>query len=106
MRTIIKNSLHALSIQSGLSLRARLFTGAGLDQLQSLTMSPVMQYQRDQWLVALESLNQHIDAATNWLGEQATGDARVQRLRTHPGIGLLTGLALAHARTGHSFPQP
>src|SRR5687767_6013926 len=73
MRTIIKNSLQALSIQSGLSLRARLLTGGGLDQLRSLTMSPVMQYQRDQWLVALESLNQHIVAATNWLGEQAAG---------------------------------
>lgn len=96
MRTIIKNSLQALSIQSGLSLRARLFTGVGLDQLRSLSMSPVMQYQRDQWLVALESLNQHIVAATNWLGEQAAGDTRVQRLRTHPGIGLLTGLAVVH----------
>jgi len=96
MRTIIKNSLHALSIQSGLSLRARLFTGAGLDQLRSLTMSPVMQYQRDQWLVGLESLNQQIVAATNWLGEQAAGDERVERVRTHPGIGLLTGLALVH----------
>ena len=96
MRTIIKNSLHALSIQSGLSLRARLFTGVGLDQLRSLTMSPVMQYQRDQWLVGLESLNQQIVAATNWLGEQAAGDERVERVRTHPGIGLLTGLALVH----------
>jgi transposase len=96
MRTIIKNSLHALSIQSGLSLQARLFTGVGLDQLRSLTMSPVMQYQRDQWLVGLESLNQQIVAATNWLGEQAAGDERVERVRTHPGIGLLTGLALVH----------
>jgi transposase len=26
----------------------------------------------------------------------ATGDERVQRLQTHPGIGLLTGLALVH----------
>jgi len=96
MRTIVKNSLHALSIQSGLSLRAKLFTGAGLDQLRSLTMSPVMQYQRDQWLVALASLDQQIIAATNWLGQQAVGDTRVQRLRTHPGIGLLTGLAVVH----------
>ena len=96
MRTIIKNSLQALSIQSGLSLRSRLFTGAGLDRLKSLTMSPVMQYQRDQWLAALESLNQQIVAATNWLGKQAAGDERVERVRTHPGIGLLTGLALVH----------
>lgn len=96
MRTIIKNSLQALSIQSGLSLRARLFTRAGLDQLQSVTMSPMMQYQRDQWLVALESLNQRILEAANWLAQQAAGDARIERLRTHPGIGLLTALGLVH----------
>lgn len=30
------------------------------------------------------------------LAELAAGDERVRRLRTHPGIGLLTGLALVH----------
>src|SRR5215210_3891906 len=67
MRTIIKNSLQALSMQSGLSLRAKLFTRAGLAQLQSVTMSPTMQYQREQWLAALEPLNQRILEAANWL---------------------------------------
>src|SRR2546421_3533379 len=94
MRTIIKNSLQALSIQSGLSLRARLFTGAGLEQLRRTTMSPMMQYQRDQWLQSLEPLNQRILEAANWLQQQAAGDERIERLRTHPGIGLLTGLAV------------
>lgn len=96
MRTIIKNSLQALSIQSGLSLRARLFTRVGLDQLQSVTMSPMMQYQRDQWLAALDPLNQRIIEAANWLQQQAAGDARIERLRTHPGIGLLTALGVVH----------
>ena len=82
MRTIIKNSLQALSIQSGLSLRARLFTRAGLEQLQSVTMSPMMEYQRDQWLAALEPLNQRIVAAASWLEQQASGDERIARLRT------------------------
>jgi transposase len=59
-------------------------------------MSPVMQYQRDQWLAVLEPLNQRIVAATNWLSQQAADDKCVERLRTHPGIGLLTGLALVH----------
>jgi transposase len=96
MRTTIKNSLQALSIQSGLSLRAKLFTRAGLAQLQAVTMSPVMQYQREQWLQALEPLNQRIAEAMNWLEQRASGDERIERLRTHPGIGLLTGLALVH----------
>ena len=96
IRTIIKNSLQALSIQSGLSLRAKLFTRPGLTQLRSTSMSPMMQYQREQWLQALEPLNQRIDEAVDWLEQQAAGDERIERLRTHPGIGLLTSLGLVH----------
>lgn len=96
MRTIVKNSLQALAIQSGLSLRAKLFTQAGLAQLQSVPMSPMMQYQRDQWLAALEPLNQRMVATAAWLEQQAAADERIERLRTHPGIGLLTGLGVVH----------
>jgi transposase len=32
-----------------------------------------------------------------WLKQQSQGDARVTRLRTHPGIGLLTALCLVHS---------
>lgn len=96
MRTIVKNSLQALAIQSGLSLRAKLFTQAGLAQLQSVPMSPMMQYQRDQWLAALEPLNQRIAATAAWLEQQAAADERIERLRTHPGVGLLTALGVVH----------
>lgn len=96
MRTTIKNSLQALSIQSGLSLRGKLFTRRGLEQLRTVMMTPVMGYQRDQWLQSLEPLNQRIAEAEDWLEQQAAGDQRMERLLTHPGIGLLSGLALVH----------
>ena len=96
LRTTVKNSLQALAIQSGLSLRTKLFTRSGLAQLGTVLMSPVMQYQRDQWLQSLEPLNQRIESAAHWLEQQAVADERIARLRTHPGIGLLTGLALVH----------
>jgi transposase len=96
MRTSIKNSLHCLAIQSGLSRPAQLFTRSGLQQLQTVSMSAVMQQQRDQWLSLMEPLNQRIEAAEGWLKQQARGDARISRLRTHPGIGLLTALGLVH----------
>jgi transposase len=96
MRTMIKNSLQALAIQSGLSRRSQLFTAAGLEQLGAATMSPVMQYQRDQWLAALAPLDERINEAVIWLKQQAKGDQRIRQLRTHPGIGLLTALAIAH----------
>lgn len=96
MRTSIKNSLQSLSIQSGLSRQAQLFTRTGLQQLQTVSMSPVMQQQREQWLTLMEPLNLRIDQAEGWLKQQAKGDPRISRLRTHPGIGLLTALGLVH----------
>lgn len=96
IRTIIKNCLHALAIQSGLSMKSQLFTQAGMQQLTSLVMSPVMQCQRDQWLQLLPTLEQRISACEKWLSEQAAADLRVRRLRTHPGLGLLTSLAVVH----------
>lgn len=96
MRTITKNSLQALAIQSGLCLQTKLFTRAGLQQLRAAEMSPVMQRQREQWLALLAPLEQQIVEAVWWLTQQARGDARIRRLRTHPGIGLLTALGLVH----------
>lgn len=95
IRTIIKNCLQAVAIQSGLALKAQLFTQAGLAQLQALPMPATMQQQREQWLQLLSSLNQRINACEQWLREQAA-DAQVRRLQTHPGIGLLTALAVVH----------
>lgn len=96
MRTIGKNSLQALALQSGLSLRTKLFTKAGKQQLCSAEMSPVMAQQRDQWLTILETFDQRILETMLWLKQQSQDDQRITRLRTHPGIGLLTSLGLVH----------
>ncbi len=69
LRTAVINSLHALAINCGLSLRAQLLTSGGRARLQELRL---------------------------WLKEQASSDQRVRRLRTHPGVGLLTSLCLVH----------
>jgi len=96
IRTITKNSLQALAIQSGLARRASLFTTVGLEQFRQLQMSAVMQEQREQWLQLLPVLNQRITAVEAWLATQAEADERVSRLLTHPGIGLLTAMGLVH----------
>jgi hypothetical protein len=41
-------------MQPGLSRHRQLFTKAGVAQLRGTRMSAVMQYQREQWLQALE----------------------------------------------------
>ena len=97
MRTIGKNSLQALALQSGLSKGPHLFTKAGLQELRSATMSPAMQWQREQWLQLLEPLNERLLETMLWLKHQSQADQRISRLRTHPGIGLLTALCLVHS---------
>ncbi len=96
LRTIGKNSLQALALQSGLSLRSKLFSKAGKQELGTTAMSPVMEQQREQWLALLETFDQRIIETMLWLKQQSQGDERISRLRTHPGIGLLTSLALVH----------
>jgi len=96
LRTIIKNSLHSLAIQSGLSLQARLFTRQGEQQLLASLMSPVMSQQRKQWLEMLRELNQRITETEWWLKQQAQKDPRISLLRTHPGLGLLSSLGVVH----------
>ena len=60
-------------------------------------MSPAMQWQREQWLQLLEPLQQRLLETMLWLKQQSQADQRISRLRTHPGIGLLTALCLVHS---------
>ena len=96
MRTMSKNSLQALALQSGLARRSRLFTREGKHELSIALMSPAMQWQRDHWWQLLQSLNEQLQETMGWLKTHAQGDVKVARLRTHPGIGLLTALCLVH----------
>ena len=96
IRTMGKNSLQALALQSGLAKRSQLFTRAGQQELLSAAMSPAMQWQRAQWLQLLEPLNERLLETMLWLKQQSKDDARIRLLRTHPGIGLLTSLCLVH----------
>lgn len=59
-----------------------------------LPMSVAMNCQRREWLAFVAEFDERIKELDCWLTEQAKQDARVLRLQTHPGIGLLTSLAL------------
>ena len=97
IRTTSKNSLQALALQAGLARRSRLFTHAGKQELTAAPMSPVMQWQRDHWWQLLQPLNEQLQETMAWLKDQSQDDVCVARLRTHPGIGLLTALCLVHS---------
>lgn len=96
IRTMSKNSLQALALQAGVAKGSQLFTRDGQQQLGAAEMSPVMQWQREHWLQLMEPLNQQLQETMVWFKAQSKGDVRIIRLRTHPGIGLLTSLCLVH----------
>lgn len=96
VRTIAKNSLHAIGINAGLPLKRKLLTQAGIEQLQALKLTSVLSAQRDDWLELIALMNKRIATVEEALQARAKDDAEVTLLRTHPGIGLLTALALRY----------
>jgi transposase len=95
-RTMSKNSLQAIAMQAGLAKGSRLFTRAGQQEFQTAAMSPVLQWQREHWFELLKPLNQQLLETMVWFKAQSKGDVCIKRLRTHPGIGLLTSLCILH----------
>jgi transposase len=96
LRTMTKNSLQAIALQAGLAKGQQLFSRAGQQQFQATAMSPVLQWQRDHWFALLEPFNQQLLETMVWFKAQSKDDVNIQRLRTHPGLGLLTALCILH----------
>ena len=96
MRTQATNSLHALFIREGLSLQSKLLTRAGREKLLSHPLTIEQAKQRDEWLARIDELSEDVKRVEHELIQIAAKDDRVRRVRTHPGIGLLTGLMLVH----------
>ena len=96
MRTMLKNSLQAIALQAGLAKGKQLFTAVGQEQFQAAEMSAALQWQREHWFALLQPLNQQLLETMVWFKAQSKDDVGSQRLRTHPGIGLLTSLCLVH----------
>jgi transposase len=96
MRTRMRNSLQAIALGSGVVLKSKLRTRRGREKLNDLPLSPVLSRQRSGWSEMIEEVERRIAEVEGELEQAAAGDERVRRLRTHPGVGLLTGLALVH----------
>jgi transposase len=96
MRSRMRNSLQALALGSGIVLKSKLRTKRGRAKLNDLPLSPVLSQQRSGWLEMIMEVERRIAEVEEELMKAAGGDERICRLRTHPGIGLLTGLAMVH----------
>jgi transposase len=96
LRTRAHNALQAIALGAGISLKSKLRTQAGKERLKQLPLGSALSRQREEWLSLIAELNTRIDRVEKELEPVAATDQRVGRVRTHPGIGLLTGLALVH----------
>jgi transposase len=96
IRTMLKNSLQALALNHRLRWGPRLFTARGRAQLQALPLNVGEQWQQRDTLEVMDQLAPRLLALEEELQRRAAVDPRVARLRTHPGVGLLTALAFVH----------
>ena len=94
-RTQICNRLQALAHGAGLPKKG-IQTNRARVALMEARLSETQSFQRDQLFELLEDLTDRIKEVEKWLESKAEGDAKVQLLLTHKGIGLLSALAVAH----------
>jgi len=94
-RTTVKNQLQALAISQGVCRRRKLWSAKGRAELEKLTLLPWAARRRKELLEGLD----HLDAAVRELDRAVEETARsrpeVMLLRTHPGVGMVVGLAFA-----------
>ena len=96
MRTMAMNMLLFMASSRGVSMRTQLKSKRGQAKLAQLPLPPPLCTQRDELLSLLQTLDEKIATIEQWLTQQTKEDLAVQRLQTHPGIGLLTSICLRY----------
>jgi transposase len=96
MRTMVVNMLLFMASSRGHSFRTQLQSKRGQARLGQLPLPEPLVQQRDELLSLLAQLDQKITTIERWLEQETAEDVAVQRLRTHPGIGLLTSICVRY----------
>ncbi|MGB8521984.1 MAG: IS110 family transposase [Candidatus Acidiferrales bacterium] len=96
IQTKLRNGLQALALNHQLRLGPKLWSGLGQEKLLALELDPTDVLQRETSLDLLGQIRTRIRVLEKELTSRADQDARVRLLRTHPGVGLLTSLAVVH----------
>ena len=94
-RTQICNRLQALAHAAGLPKR-NIQTKRARAALLAANFTETQSFERDQLFELLDDLSGKIKLIEGWLAEKAKGDAKVELLLTHKGIGLLSALCVVH----------
>ena len=92
-RTQVKNQLHALAISQGVCRKRKLWSTQGRKELESLALLPWAGRRRKELLEALDRLDEQIRELDRAVEEAGQARPEVALLRTHPGVGMVVGLA-------------
>lgn len=93
-RTQVKNQLQALALGQGVRKQWKLWTAAGRAELEQLPLLPYAAERRQQLLHTLDQLERAIAELNRRVEQEVEQRPAAQRLRTHPGVGPVTALAL------------
>ena len=93
-RTQVKNQLQALALGQGVQKKRKLWTKAGLRELEQMELLPYAAERRKQLLETLERMELEIAGLHGRVEEEAKKRPAAERLMTHPGVGPVTALAM------------
>lgn len=96
MRTMVMNMMLFMASSRGQSLRTQLKSKRGQTRMAELPLPSPLAQQRDELMGLLQELDQKVGRVEQWLARETAADEAVQRLRTHPGIGLLTSICVRY----------
>jgi len=96
-RTSVRNQLHALAMGEGVCRKKKLWTQRGRQELQALALGVWAGRRRRELLEMLDRLDGSIEELDQAVAQQAESSPAAVRLMQQPGVGPITGLALALA---------
>jgi len=96
LRTMVVNMLLFMASSRGVTFRTQLQSKRGQARLAQLPLPQPLAQQRDELLQLLQEFDQKLATVEKELEQVAAQDVAVQRLRTHPGIGLLTSICVRY----------
>jgi transposase len=92
MRTQVKNQLQHIAMNQGQQKKRQLWTKAGRELLEKLSLEPWTARRRADLLRWLDQLNQECTSLDGAVEQAAEANADARRLMTHPGIGPVISL--------------
>ncbi len=93
-RTRTKNQLQAMALSQGVQKKWQLWTKLGRAELEQLPLLPYAAERRQRLLEALDGLEAELVELNRRVEEEVRKRPEAMRLRTHPGVGPVTALAM------------